>query len=309
MVIHGKKHLAFAPLFFFYVITHSFSQNKITYESKPVTDSSIPPTVKIIFKDSISEKIIKTIEISRINPFNKFHYKIVGKNQDENFIYKISGKDVKKLFPESSRSNYSDERRNVILNQPFYYGSSNYAVDKESRNYSVVYFTFFVEDDLDYPLGVLGSIIVFNDSGIQIYKNTFQNLNVKGIALTENAKYLSFIYGVEDEKGILLPSGYQIINLKTKSVIFEKHHPNIGHPIVNHNLLINGFQAYNENIELIYEVFDSDKGVVYTKGYSNDNLRDLEKILDNGILFSDKKGNNWIDYFEQNFTKEIIKMN
>lgn len=284
----------------------SFCQNVIRYERKSADGIALPQVYKIIFEDTISGN--KTsFNISKDNPFNNLDYKKIEKSKQDNIVYELSTKDVNKLIPISYRSNYSADRRFQPIDSKKYFGTSNSTLYDKSKLYSAIGYSFFIYDASNYVIGVLGSIIAFNSKGQKIYENRMMNTNITRIGVTENGKYLSYLYGDIDEDGTILPSGYCIIDIKTKKPVIDKKHENIVGPSIVNNLIIIGFDSIFDRSKCTYNIFDLDKNCIYSKEYYSEELLNLLKITDSGFLITRKDNSTILDAYIEKFKKEKIQ--
>jgi hypothetical protein len=134
-------------------------------------------------------------------------------------------------------------------------------------------------------------------------------VNINQAVITENGQFLCYTYGGDvDEAGELFPSGYRIIDVKTKKILVDRQHPSTGSPFIVRNLIINGYDEYTGCSKYVYVVFDSEKRCLYTKDYClGENLNQLKEITDTGFLFSGQDNQPVFDSFEEKFIKEIIR--
>jgi hypothetical protein len=155
---------------FFLLSSRTFPQNNIEYMLRPAIGGGLPQIGKIIFHDSTSS-LKKTFDVLKKNPFNNYHFRKLGKNQQENYNYLMSFDEVNKIIPSSFREGYTKERRALRGNRTNHYnGSSYYGVYKKSKDFPVISYTFYIGIE-DYTVGTLGSIVVFNKSGNRIYED------------------------------------------------------------------------------------------------------------------------------------------
>jgi hypothetical protein len=310
MTVKINKWSALLVVSFFHIFNKTYCQNDIEYRVRPAIGSNLAQIGKIIFHDSISGHK-KTFNVLKNNPFNNYHFRNLGKNDQENLIYKMSYDELDKLIPLSFRSGYTEERRQIRKIQTGYYnGTSYYVVNKELKGYSVISYSFTISAE-DYAVAVLGSVIVFNKAGKCIYKDKIIDVNINKAVITENGNFLCYSYGGDlDGNGSIIPAGFRIIDIKTKKILIDRQHPSLGSPFVVRNLIVNGYDEYRDCSMSVFVVFDSDHRSLYTKGYcfgENLDSNQLKEITDTGFLFLSKDNEPNLDSFEETFKKEIIE--
>lgn len=293
-------------LFFMSSISDLFSQ-KIIYEERPALGSGLPEVEKIIFLDTLTGKRT-AYDVFKNNPFNNLKFPRIENTTSYNNVYKLSYKDVLRMIPEKYRALYCEDRRKIENNQSKFAASSSTYLYKESRKHVIIASSLFLSQDFLLTIGVLGSIDVFTNLGVSIYKERANDVNILNPVISENRKYLYYTYGAEDESGCLIDKGYRLIDMKTKKIIMDRRHESIGGPFVVNNLIINGYSIHEPEEKHVYIVIDSENQIIYTKEYSLNEKYHVKEINDKGFLISDHEKNvDRFDSFEKCFSKEIIK--
>ncbi len=184
---------------------------------------------KIDFLDS--NKIVKSINIYNLNPYNNLYkYKKAGAtDQYENFEYLITQTEFHELFGTRSNIGYNKEiiekaksidtfclRSSTIL-------SSGKMKDISFDNYVAIAFSLVVQPiDGEMIVGTQSQIFVYNAEGDKIYEEVTDKL-INSIAISENGNYLAYSYNSEWADDALYPSGMIIRDLDQNNLLFEKN--------------------------------------------------------------------------------------
>lgn len=288
------------------ILNSSKAQSVIKYIEQSVVGSVLPQVRIINFVDTISGHV-KSFDIVKGNPFNNLRFKIIGKNEMGNFIFELSSDDVLNLIPSSYREGYMIDRRNLPAGNFKYSGTTYPSIYKDAKRFLVIGYTFLVRIE-GYAVGTLSSILVFNNFGIRIYQENMINVDVGEVVVTDDGRYLCFDYGGEtDEDGSLFHKGYRIIEIKTKKIIVDQQHDNLGSPAIAKNLIITSYDTNEDQRKCIFTIYCPNQKCLYTKGYTLNEMATFTKITQEGIQFYDKDKNITTDLFEGKFKKETLK--
>lgn len=300
-----KKYLILIILTYLFFVGFGFelvmSQNKILFEQ----NSKTLQITKIYFKDSTTSHI-DTFDIIKENPYNVLSYSKVSTNNLGNYVYKLTKTDVESLLTKENTDAYSKSKQHPELSKTAYIGTSSFSVFKKAKNFVSIGYTFYAVDSSGIYLCALSNIFVLDANGRITYKNNHINVNVDQTVITENGKYVAFNYGVQDDNETFINDGFRIYRVADNHLILEKQIRNIEYPSVRKNVIIFGSSCPSEDSKIAFYVFDTDTGMFYSRFFTKDELSELKETTDKGFKFS-KKGVLRIDYFENDFKKELIK--
>jgi hypothetical protein len=288
---------------------NSFPQDHLTFEVKTIDDFHPQYITNIQFINNIHGKT-KEFSVIQNNPFNNLPFSIISKNGDQNNIYSFSIEDFEKLIPVSQRSRINKERNQLYKYDTVFNGMSYTYVYRESKKYTIVGYSFYIYNGLinsSYLVAVKGVLCAFDSLGNCIYDNNCLDVNIYKAKITEDGRFISLNYGVEDEYGIIIKKGYRIINISTKEIVLERNFDLLAGPVVVNNLIINAHDILDTTCAgATFEVFDGSRNTLYINMYSFKELKNFKGITTKGFEFLNNN-ETIVDLFTDKF--QILPLN
>ncbi|MEZ5199401.1 MAG: hypothetical protein R2764_24370 [Bacteroidales bacterium] len=290
-----------------------YAQNNNT--DKPyqlVYEDSIPyaKEIAINFIDTITGKILNTINLIENNPFNKLNYPESDKKSpdEKNKVYHITKIPIESI---------SLLEGNLVLRQnmenPEQYteltGSSFYQVTV-SGDYLVISYSFYLTS-FGMVIGRSDAVFIFDQLGNLIHKLTDFDTNVREWALTENGRYFSYAFGsvLDEWSGPFTDAGYKVIDLTDERVVCEQNLDNQCSEVRTRSFE-NFIKVSCHSIESLYIIIDFAKKKKYSRYFTRNEKNLWKRFTNEGLeIYDVDRQSNTIRLlrYEDEFKVEEIK--
>jgi hypothetical protein len=303
MITFQKIQLSLATLltFLFSELYCQEYQRTIDY-SKPINclynDNNY--LERIVFIDTTENKIINEYDVKGDNPF----YKLLGikdslARHSIRYGFKVNDIRIDKLIDSANREIYERKIDDSILVNVAYIREN---VNDSYRDLIVVGNSVSLVHDM-WGVGLLNQIKIFDIRGNLVHTYSDPNLNVIYTTITDNGRYLCYVYGDDDEGGYLLHYHYRIVDLKTNNIITDVSYSKTIGIGSRYNLIIIGLSFAMKSYEKI--IYDIENNKRYYRYFTWDEYKDVNMEKD-GISICTNSGNYKKYYFEKDFDISLI---
>jgi len=256
-----------------------------------------------VFIDVANKKVIKRIDISINNPYTSLNYKKATEyNYQGNPVYIVDNKPLKIVMPKLDLKHYMDSIGEWKITS-----LSTFQNIISFNNYAIEIFEQRAFSD-NYNVACMSTINIYDIVGSLIAHISDIETNVLDIEITENGKYLSLNYGIDNEDyGHILKTGVFVYNTTNNRIIFDDYNGAPG-MLCKHNLVIIGkilnHSSVGQEIYQLIEVHDFEKNLTYSRGFTRSELEKIIDISNEGYILKNPDGTVTTLYFEKQFKVE-----
>jgi hypothetical protein len=264
---------------------------------------------KIEFYDTLSNRLIKSVNLVDNDPYNKFPYKIIKHSSNYLNYYELPDSVRSKTDYWVTKNHLQTKTKNVTPG--FVTSTIGYSNDPSGGGYAAVAYNLVTYNTENITVGIHSTYLIFNSKGDVI--RTFEHLpsGAAGyVEISKDGKYLliSSKTLVDSSQEIGKPM-IEIYDINDKKKVYSEIIPEADDmlfpQIVNHNMFKIDVNLF-ENGDII-KVFDIINNIKYEKRYTQKEFQSLIRIESNGILFKGENGHSYFDKFTDYPKQTLIK--
>ncbi len=260
------------------------------------------------FYDTTKKKLVDSLDLIELNPYNYLPYTKVSVNEQFNTVYRINNfADFDHLFPKVYRDKYF---QNCNVDSSRYLGllfsNINLSTFNLSNSFIAISFDLIArQENSDLLDGAISTILVFDNKKNLIYKK--ENCkSVKNLAVSDDGVYMAYCYGAGGPDNTLIINGIEIIETKTNRIVFKELGNFSGPSGGCYPDLIQFECTYSGGFIRDY-YFNTRTKTIYSYYYNSHTTRAaLIDIKPEGLVYKDKNDKQSILYFKKDF--DVIKI-
>jgi hypothetical protein len=278
-----------------------FAQNFVNvYSNDPELEYVVE---RIDFLDENTKEVINSFDVEEHNTFKYLDSYLTRISSNHVKYYDLRDtrfKNLSDLQPNLEGYNLHKFNGNEEVSRVVLLTQVSHPNYHKNHNYTIVTYNLVIYNN-ETVKGYKSTLYILDKQG-NVFKK-FENKNFPFIhsAITEDGEHFGFSYGgIEDESliSLLIPS-YFIYDLKNDNILYYVNlsNGNVVTWISNIENMLEIRKRMGKNDQLIY--FDFEKRKKYSKIYSREERKGLEKITINGLIFKDR-----FESFESEFIVE-----
>lgn len=289
-------------LFFAIAVINGIYAQHVKLEFKNENDSKgYPVLTEIIFKDTLSNTVIKQIDVKALNPFKNIKYPIYEAKSKKlgREVYDLRGKTLKEIVPENVLKLYHfDDPATIYATQ------GRVSIDKrEFKNAVMLKFSWAVGDDSTMFVQNT-DMYIYKLDGTEIFSVKNNNINIIDAAIDPQCRYVYYTYGVRKLAIPLLDGGLRIFDLKENHPVMDFPGYEVTIRFMNDNMLYffyNG-QIRDHRPDRWLKVLDFKNMRMYSRCFAFLDMMEIKEINPNGLLYK----NDSVEPFYPTFTIENL---
>lgn len=174
-------------------------------------------------------------------------------------------------------------------------GKSNIAVSYSYKAYS--------EDNSQLQDVGESTLIVYDESGNEIFKKRIEADNAGEPLMASNGKYVAVAFGGVVYDDVTLKVGFTIYNVETKSEVFHISTNDLSGAWVAKDVFVFAVPEGGSDRTTTYFVFDTTRETLYKKSYPIKIYRGIKRFENLGVIFLLPPDAERIEKYETNFKK------
>ncbi|MHC1707133.1 MAG: hypothetical protein AB9842_06370 [Bacteroidales bacterium] len=271
---------------------HYRIEYNFTSESKMLTQLK-----EIIFRDTLTDVIVKKLDVPSMNPFGNLPYNAHEKASKRAGykVYDLTGKSLKDLVPEKILKNYPYKDPAKV---PATIGQ--YYVDhKPLPGRVILKFTYAIGNDTA-RLVEYSDIHIFSSDGTELFALVNHDLNILNADLDSNGRYFFFTYGLRSGFKFVLEGGIKIYDLVEYKQVMEFPGNEITCRFIDKHRLYFFFNGRmrNNKPDRCLKVLDFNNRKLYSRCYTFDEMMNIKSLEAKAIKYKTGEEENYLTHFE-----------
>ncbi len=280
-------------------------RNFRTYKERDTSRACCFYRQKIAFYDSISQQLIRTVDITGINPFGKFREKIVGIWDDYSTpIYELDTTHVIETI-DSIELVSKNNRYNTGRLNPFQL-MSLYFVSTQGNNYVAVMYELATFNKSGRNISSHSTILILDKKGNFVRQTPVWDVNGGRPTISDDGRFVLFKTGGPHgwEQAGYVPDHLRVYDTHTDMTYIDQEMSFEPTELIDGKLFLTAMSADGGRNIIFYDFYTLTK---YKKTFPLDELPKQHSVNAKGFMFTNSIGEPYLKYsLENDFVKSKI---